>query len=198
MPSARRREEDDDEGRNSGPPDDDALPDHEATVDTLRVRQEKLLAMTPLQRLRIYTWELFDNPNESPTPRLANTIILTILFTILVSVITFLVSSLPRGGCSYDDMGARVCPTAHGERLQTEKSIEGLEMACVMIFSLEYVLRLASCAMVMPYHAFVLAPMNLVDLLSIVPWCAMRRTACAAYPRLPAYRAALRFSVQPE
>ncbi len=170
MPSARRREEDDDEGRNSGPPDDDALPDHEATVDTLRVRQEKLLAMTPLQRLRIYTWELFDNPNESPTPRLANTIMWTILFTILVSVITFLMSSLPRGGCTYDDMGERVCPKAHGERLQTEKSIEGLEMACVMIFSLEYVLRLASCAMVMPYHAFVLAPMNLVDLLSIVPW----------------------------
>jgi hypothetical protein len=106
------------------------------TRKELMERFARLQSMTTIGRLRYYTWEFMDTPQVSTFPRLGQAVSMLILVTITVSVITFIVASTPTGGCRWR-AGMRVCPDSGGERLGNEPAMAALEMACVMIFSVE-------------------------------------------------------------
>ena len=48
--------------------------------------------------------------------------------------------------------------------------LNGLETFCIMVFTVEYVLRILTCTTKMRIHHFVLAPMNVIGLIAILPW----------------------------
>ena len=101
------------------------------------------------QRLRKSIWATFDNPTYSAT---AACIAILIITAILVSSLSFALETLP---------------SVHRSNGTVFFAIDAV---CSIIFTIEYGLRLASCPSPPGYGHFFIAPLNVVDLLSFLPF----------------------------
>lgn len=97
--------------------------------------------------IREQLWVLFDEPSSN---RLAYSISVFIMGLIVLSVVTFILESLPqfyaKGGHVVFDM---------------------IEIVCIAVFTLEFAIRLGTCPRLAD---FVRGPLNIVDLVAIVPF----------------------------
>jgi len=127
----------------------------------------------PLSALRLHVWNTLENPSYSRTAKIFSG---CMLLTILISVLNFMITSMPFEECTYQKEVAewsgntmeRVCGAV---RLTENESLVHLETACIMIFTTEFVLRLVTFGSTgMPLWRHLLAPMNLLDLFAIAPW----------------------------
>ncbi|KAH3767728.1 voltage-gated ion channel superfamily [Pelomyxa schiedti] len=98
-----------------------------------------------IQNARDYVWNTLTDHTFS---KLAMFIAVFIVIVIIISTITFIISSEPE---YYED---------------SPKSLMGIEAGCIAVFTLEYLLKVASA----PYAGFLLEPMALVDIIVIVPY----------------------------
>jgi len=115
-------------------------------------------------------WTTFEDPSSSA---IANAISFVILFVIILSIMNFVIGSFPDDFCRWENAydpdggGTRQCSAVRIEESATTKVIEA---SCIFIFTAEYLARLLSCGVVMPAWQFVLDPLNLLDLVAILPW----------------------------
>jgi hypothetical protein len=91
---------------------------------------------------------------------------------IVLSIGNALIASYPRDFCqmenAYTPAAVRTCA---GTRLEeTEPVHKQIEAACVIVFTIEYALRLATCGDEMPLLSFLFDPLNMLDVLSILPF----------------------------
>ena len=124
----------------------------------------------PRRDWRHRAYNLLEDPTSSPA---AKAISIFILLTIAISIINFMISSYPWDLCSYAGPDkVRVCakPPHAEDRLDTEDSIKTIESVCIIIFTLEYLLRLTVCTARMSRLRFLIDPLNLLDVLAIFPW----------------------------
>lgn len=96
--------------------------------------------------LREKIWVTFEDARSS---RLATALAMFIVGTILLSVTAFIIQTLPQFVFSQAGVWSAI------------------EIACITIFTLEFALRIGSCPSV---TRFLLTPLNLVDLLAILPF----------------------------
>mmetsp|Transcript_32623 Transcript_32623/g.89298 ORF Transcript_32623/g.89298 Transcript_32623/m.89298 type:complete len:448 (+) Transcript_32623:100-1443(+) len=142
--------------------------------------EDEALCTTPyeLQRLRLY--KVLEDPSYNGT---AKALSLFILLTITVSIVNFMVASYPWDLCGYEkgpegdtDDWPRVCakPDAQGQRggsrLDDESSIQLIETVCIVIFTTEYLVRFCVCTAKTTRLKFLIDPLNLLDVLAIMPW----------------------------
>jgi len=146
-------------------PDGVMVPESSATVDE---------GLTPFQNWRLHMYQLLEDPTSS---RAAKAVSVFILLTITISIVNFMVASCPWDFCDYTDDGTatKICavPTdsrVGGERLSSESAIQNIEMVCIFIFTVEYLLRLLCCTAKMSPVRFLLDPLNVLDVLAIIPW----------------------------
>lgn len=97
-------------------------------------------------RVRRLIWKLLEDPSSSP---LARTIAVLLSLVVLLSVSSFLAESYPE------------------VRAGRESAFLAIECACVVVFTIEYVLRLACTPEV---WRFLFSFFNVVDLLAIAPF----------------------------
>jgi len=142
--------------------------------------EDELACETPYELWRLRAYLVLEDPSSSQA---AKGVSLFILMTITVSIVNFMIASVPWDGCNYEEpanweaLGAydwtRKCaeggPQA-GERLSERKSIQAVEMACIFIFTAEYFIRLSVCTAKTTRIRFITDPMNLLDVLAIMPW----------------------------
>ena len=120
---------------------------------------------SPLNEFRFQLWTLLDEPSSGPVARV---VMLVIMATIFTSIINFAMASCPDDWCEYDAItGVRHCS---GTRFETHGGTDVIETVCIIIFSVEYVLRIATAGSAMPLYRFVFEPLNLLDLVAILPW----------------------------
>ena len=123
-----------------------------------------------LHVLRVQVWTTFDDPSSSRTAKALSTLVLVVIFT---SIINFAIGTSPdvceyQPGYSGDD--SRVCMK---ERIEEKVSTQNIETVCILIFSVEYIIRLACVGAVKPVREFLLDPLNMLDLVAILPWYVM-------------------------
>ena len=97
--------------------------------------------------LRLRTWIFMDDPNSSPMAHLTSMIIFAL---IMISSVTFCLETMS----AYEDP-------------QHKDAFWIIECLCIAAFTLEYGLKLLCCPDV---KKFVVHPLNLVDLISILPF----------------------------
>eukprot|EP00803_Ostreobium_quekettii_P007277 evm.model.scf_1979.3 EVM.evm.TU.scf_1979.3 scf_1979:16973-22042(-) len=97
------------------------------------------------KRRRRQIWQLMTDAKSS---RAATVVSLLLIFTILVSSVT-------------------MCVTTVASFSSHSNAAYYIETACIAVFTLEYVLKLVSTPNLME---FLKGPLNIVDLLAIVPW----------------------------
>ena len=93
--------------------------------------------------------------NEPESCRLARMISFWVMALIIISTLAFMLETLPEFHVD------------GGPELRSPALWDNLETFIVLQFSLEYVLRLATCQRALP---FVVDPMNAIDLAAIAPW----------------------------
>jgi Ion transport protein len=99
-----------------------------------------------LFRTRRLIWKLLEDPASSP---LARTIAFFLSAVVLLSVASFLAESYPE------------------VRMSNEALFSGIELSCVLVFTVEYILRLTCTP---ELSKFFFSFYNMVDLLSIAPY----------------------------
>ena len=135
--------------------------------------------------LRNKLWLLLDDPESSNAAQALT------WFTVLViatSILNFAVGSYPDDMCGWElecgwgtpctgkamqnieDRVNGVSRTCSGTRLEEMKSSQMVETICIMIFTVEYILRLLTSGTVKPLCRFFFEPFNLLDLIAILPW----------------------------
>ena len=100
-----------------------------------------------LKLLRTQLYAVMDAPETSVAALCVNILVMA---TILLSTAAFCLSTLPSMGTPY-----------------RQRVFESIELACVVVFTVDYGLRLFCCPELRP---FLVAPLNLVDLASILPF----------------------------
>jgi len=108
----------------------------------------------PKNKLQRKIWETMEYPNTS---RLAKFVSLVSTFVIVLSIFVFCMETLPHFKKS---SGTKVSAVAQDVFMY-------METVCVSWFTLEYLLRLASCP---NKFRFIYQPLNVVDLAAIVPF----------------------------
>lgn len=100
-----------------------------------------------------------------------------VMVVIAVSVINFIVGTERFPKCAFRPAGfsPEVAYMCGAGKLSDSGSplaefLNGLETFCIMVFTVEYVLRILTCTTKMRIRHFVLAPMNVIDLIAILPW----------------------------
>jgi hypothetical protein len=140
-------------------------------VDNVDVTGDLPLGVT--QSLHVYLFRqnlfrLLDEPTSSNSAMLVSYFIFA---TIIVSVATFNIGSYPFDLCEWRDEytpdATRVCSE---KRLEELSDIKTIETVCIMIFSVEYAIKLCTASTVMPLGRWFCEPLNLLDLVAIMPW----------------------------
>ena len=115
-----------------------------------------------------------DDPNSS---RPAKYISMFVMVIIALSVINFIVGTEITPRCGWISYGSAPDDVAYecgdGKLSTTGVSadvLNALETLCIMVFSVEYVLRILTCTTSMSLVSFIFAPMNVVDLVAILPY----------------------------
>ncbi|XP_065061210.1 shaker-related potassium channel tsha2-like isoform X2 [Rhopilema esculentum] len=116
-------------------------------------------------------WELFEYPDTSTYARV---VAIFSVFVIILSITMFCVETLPNFKETYyqinkDANGTVISKTDKGERLKREYAsvFNGVEMFCIVWFTLEYCVRLLSCP---EKFKFLYQPLNVIDLVAIMPF----------------------------
>ena len=129
---------------------------------------------SPKSSLRYRIWLTLDDPSHSRMARYSSTFVIVV---IAVSVINFIVGTERFPKCAFSPAGfsPEVAYMCGAGKLSDSGSplaefLNGLETFCIMVFTVEYVLRILTCTTKMRIHHFVLAPMNVIDLIAILPW----------------------------
>merc|ERR1711871_480680 len=58
--------------------------------------------------------------------------------------------------------------------------MKNIEVVCIACFTIEYISRLLCCGVQMPVWKFIIHPLNLIDLIAILPWYASTIVALVA------------------
>jgi hypothetical protein len=141
--------------------------------------------LSRLQHARMIIWLTLEDPGSSP---IAQLISFGVLITIFTSIVNFSVGSVANcqwscasagevaiamsdsehpNGCAFSAGATRTCSPS---RVEDSAASQLVELVCIIIFTAEYVLRVLTCTTAMPLCTFFLAPMNLIDLIAILPW----------------------------
>ena len=111
-------------------------------------------------------WTLMDDPNSS---RPAKYISMFIMLIIALSVVNFIVGTEVTPRCAWVSLGSAPDEVAYecGESRLSESGVSAdvlhtLETVCIMVFTVEYVLRILTCTTAMPLGRFLRAPMNVI------------------------------------
>jgi len=131
-----------------------------------------------LQQLQLKVWVLFDDPSSSAAARIVS---IAMMLVIAVSVTAFCLGSIPNCWWANDADNANAIDVAGGGKIrQCNERVEGdcvldqplevIEAICIVVFSLEYLLRLFASPAACGYFKFITGTMNLIDLVAIVPW----------------------------
>ena len=113
-----------------------------------------------VSKLQWKVWHFFEDPASS---RAAKHFSFFMMTTIIVSVLNFCFASVPE--CKYIDYALLCRP--HDDTAQPWFFIEA---GCIMIFSVEFVLRLLCCPAAGGVLSFCRNPANVIDLVAIMPW----------------------------
>ena len=113
-----------------------------------------------VSKLQLKVWNFFEDPASS---RAAKHFSFFMMTTIIVSVLNFCFASVPE--CKYIDYALLCRP--HDDTAQPWFFIEA---GCIMIFSVEFVLRLLCCPAAGGVLSFCRNPANVIDLVAIMPW----------------------------
>ena len=100
------------------------------------------------------------------------------LIVIAVSIINFCISTYPEDLCTWVDTEGKslvgssdgVQRTCSYRRFEDYDSPEIIETVCIMLFTAEYLLRALCCGTMMSFWRFLIEPLNILDLLAILPW----------------------------
>lgn len=126
----------------------------------------------PIQMLRKRIWITLDDPGSSSLARYLSSAVIVV---ITISILNFAVGSI--------DTYCRWSPSfelestvfkCRGERYEDHDGTKWVETVCIIIFTAEYVLRVLCCGTAMPLWRFLFDPLNLLDLLAIMPWYVTR------------------------
>jgi hypothetical protein len=136
------------------------------------------------------TWDFLDDPGSSTAAKYWMQIMMCI---ILLSIATFTVASNPEktwytdvwvntstgavlASSNASDCGSPQCYKNDGPSYLTTELNENrtpfyeIETFCIMVFTVEFILRLATASEGPGVVAFVTNPANIIDLISILPW----------------------------
>ena len=115
-----------------------------------------------------------DDPNSS---RPAKYISMFVMVIIALSVTNFIVGTEITPRCGWISKGSAPDDVDYecgdGKLSDTGVSadvLNALETVCIMVFTVEYVLRILTCTTSMSLVSFIFAPMNVIDLVAILPY----------------------------
>ncbi|CAL8100280.1 unnamed protein product [Calicophoron daubneyi] len=114
-------------------------------------------------RIRKITWDLCEKPQSSMAARIFAFVSITF---ILLSIVGLNLSTIPsiRSNTNHTNVSTLTHEDPH---IPNDQRLELLELVCIIWFTLEYFVRF----MVAPNKcAFVKSPMNMIDLISILPF----------------------------
>eukprot|EP00325_Prymnesiales_sp_UTEX-LB-985_P020669 CAMPEP_0174735366 /NCGR_PEP_ID=MMETSP1094-20130205/64845_1 /TAXON_ID=156173 /ORGANISM="Chrysochromulina brevifilum, Strain UTEX LB 985" /LENGTH=628 /DNA_ID=CAMNT_0015938323 /DNA_START=81 /DNA_END=1967 /DNA_ORIENTATION=- len=129
--------------------------------------------MSLLNRIRWKIAITLDDPSSSTLARYISSMIIVV---IAISIVNFAVGSVDTGPCRWDPafkLGAGVFK-CDGVRIESHDGTYWIEAACIFIFSAEYLIRVLCCGVTMPLWRFVISPLNMLDLVAILPWYVTR------------------------
>ncbi|RNA00607.1 potassium voltage-gated channel subfamily B member 2-like [Brachionus plicatilis] len=135
----------------------------EEEMEGEKATEEKFSQCFP--KFRKSLWDLMENPQSSTTARI---IAFVSIFFIIISSVTLTLNTMPEFQIKTNSSNATSAPNRPNHALYTENPLfEAIEIVCIGWFSLEYLLRLFSS----PNKVnFVKSPLNLIDLISILPY----------------------------
>ena len=117
---------------------------------------------------------MMDDPNSS---RPAKYISMFVMVIIALSVTNFIVGTEITPRCGWISKGSAPDDVDYecgdGKLSDTGVSadvLNALETVCIMVFTVEYVLRILTCTTSMSLVSFIFAPMNVIDLVAILPY----------------------------
>ena len=118
---------------------------------------------------------MLDEPSSSLAARIYSVFMLIV---IAVSIINFCISTYPEDLCMWVDTEGKslvgssdgVQRTCSYRRFEDYDSPEIIETVCIMLFTAEYLLRALCCGTMMSFWRFLIEPLNILDLLAILPW----------------------------
>ena len=124
---------------------------------------------------RWHVWQTLEDPGSS---KLAKGVSTFVMLIITISVVNFIVGSQRDPACGYKPSGGFTPEKAYecgAYKLSDDGSalaptLNGLETFCIMVFTVEYVLRLLCCSVAMRVSSFIFSPLNMIDLIAILPW----------------------------
>jgi len=133
-----------------------------------------------VHRQQYMLWKFVDDPSSS---RAAKIFSMFIMLVIALSVLSFTLESVPKN-CRYVDKTATLIdennvtveymsdsPKRLCEKPQPNaEPYSSIEFFCIVVFTLEYLMRICSCCAGPGLLHFLVAPMNVVDLAAILPW----------------------------
>lgn len=93
-----------------------------------------------------------------------------ILTTITVSIINFMIASYPSDLCGYAVISGSTLRVCAQDRLSDCTATQVIETICILIFTAEYLLRLLVCTASTSRVRFLVDPLNILDVLAIMPW----------------------------
>lgn len=128
------------------------------------VSTEDEVGLTGYKLWRLRTYKILEDPASSQG---AKAMSIFILLTITVSIVNFMIASYPKDLCGYEEDGTRVCA---GRRLEKEQSVKDVESVCIIIFTVEYTIRLLVSTAKISRMSFLMDPLNCLDVLAIMPW----------------------------
>lgn len=156
-------------------------PDADAVSRSLDFDRPDLRYLKPtrLRKMRQVVWRTLEDPTSS---WVASVISWSMMLIITTSIVNFIFGSCPENFCHWRNAyvlgeATRECS---GTRLETFESMKNIEIVCIAFFTLEYVARLLCCGVEMPVWKFIIHPLNLVDLIAILPWYASTIVALVA------------------
>ena len=151
-------------------------PAHTPRAHTPREKQlEELSRRERIEIFRFQLWRLLDEPSSSLAARIYSVFMLIV---IAVSIINFCISTYPEDLCTWVDTEGKslvgssdgVQRTCSYRRFEDYDSPEIIETVCIMLFTAEYLLRALCCGTMMSFWRFLIEPLNILDLLAILPW----------------------------
>jgi len=155
--------------------DDRGSPSHPEADESLGTprRTGVLLGPSRFTMLRETIWITFEDPSSST---IARSISSAMIVVIIVSIVNFAVGTFDVGMCKWQPAfvlgeGDFVCA---GTRIEEGAYTQWIENICIFIFSGEYVLRLLCCSVALPVWRFIIDPLNVLDVLAVMPWYVTR------------------------
>lgn len=117
------------------------------------------------RQLQVYLYWLLEDEEMSSTPKLAKALGLFVMVCIAASVTAFCAASMPL--CAYEEGTYTMLCDDVEEKVEPWHTIETF---CIMVFTVEYVVKLWGCQATVGYCAFFKSKSNFIDLIAILPW----------------------------